>query len=87
MNNASWGVIGFGQQRQGFQLGTALEGTRYAEIARAFGCHGEEVREADEIGPALERALASRVPAVIEVHVRFEPHPSLPRFVAIGRDA
>jgi thiamine pyrophosphate-dependent acetolactate synthase large subunit-like protein len=87
MNNASWGVIGFGQQRQGFQLGTALEGTRYAEIARAFGCHGEEVREADEIGPALERALASRVPAVIEVHVRFEPHPSLPRFAAIGRDA
>jgi acetolactate synthase-1/2/3 large subunit len=87
MNNASWGVIAFGQQRQGFELGTALEGTRYAEIARAFGCHGEEVRGADEIGPALERALASRLPAVIDVHVRFEPHPSLARFAGIGRDA
>jgi thiamine pyrophosphate-dependent acetolactate synthase large subunit-like protein len=86
MNNASWGVIGFGQRRQGFELETALEGTRYAEIARAFGCHGEEVREADEIGPALERALATPLPAVIDVRVRFEPHPSLARFAGIGRD-
>jgi acetolactate synthase-1/2/3 large subunit len=87
MNNSSWGVIGFGQRRQGFELETALEGTRYAEIARAFGCHGEEVRESDEIEPALERALASRLPAVIDVRVRFEPHPSLARFAGIGRDA
>ena len=85
MNNAAWGVIGFGQRRQGFELGTALEGTRYAEIARAFGCHGEEVVTADGIGHALERALASGSPAVLDVRVRFEPHPSLPRFAGIGR--
>jgi thiamine pyrophosphate-dependent acetolactate synthase large subunit-like protein len=87
MDNASWGVIEFGQRRQGFELGTALEGTRYAEIARAFGCHGEDVRGSDEIRPALERALASGLPALIDVHVRFEPHSSLARFAGLGRDA
>ncbi len=85
MDNAAWGVIGFGQRRQGFELGTELAGTRYAEIARAFGCHGEEVAAAEEIGPALERAFASGLPAVIDVRVRFEPHPSLPRFAQVGK--
>jgi len=85
MDNAAWGVIGFGQRRQGFELGTDLSGTDYAAIARAFGCHGETVSAADEIAPALARALASELPAVLTVEVRFEPHPSLPRFAQLGK--
>ena len=84
-DNAAWGVIRFGQARAGFELDTALEGADYAAVARAFGCHGETVTDAAEIRPALDRALASGLPAVVDVQTRFVPHPSLPRFAAMGR--
>ena len=84
-DNAAWGVIRFGQARAGFELDTSLEGTDYAAIARAFGCHGERVTELDEVRPALDRALASGLPAVVDIRTRFVPHPSLPRFAAMGR--
>ncbi len=43
-NNAAWGIIRAGQQAQfGFEMGTSLDGSDYAEIARGFGCHGEAV--------------------------------------------
>jgi len=76
-NNASWGIIKNGQERHGFELGSSLEGTDYAAIAQAFGCFGERVTQETEIVPALERALASNLPAVIDVNVYFDPHPSL----------
>ncbi len=41
--------------------------TRYDEVARAFGCHGEYVEDPDQIRPALERAFASGKPAVVNV--------------------
>ncbi|WP_445151268.1 thiamine pyrophosphate-binding protein [Baekduia sp. Peel2402] len=83
-NNSAWGVIRLGQKRGGFELGTELEGTDHVAIARAFGCHAERVTTAAEIGPALERALASGLPAVIDVPTRLVPHPGLPRFGAAG---
>jgi acetolactate synthase-1/2/3 large subunit len=84
-NNEQWGVIRVGQERAGFELGTALEGADYAEIARAFGCHGERISRREEVAPALAGALSSGLPAVIDARVRFEPHPGLPRFAAAGR--
>ena len=84
-DNAAWGVIRFGQGRAGFDLDTSLAGAEYAAVARAFGCHGESVTDAAEIRPALDRALASELPAVVDVRTRFVPHPSLPRFAAMGR--
>jgi len=36
------------------------------------------------VRPALERALASELPAVVDVVTRFVPHPALPRFAAMG---
>ena len=38
-----------------------------------------------DIGPALKRALASRLPAVIDCHTRFVPHPSMPMFGRMNR--
>jgi acetolactate synthase-1/2/3 large subunit len=84
-DNAAWGVIRLGQSRAGFELGTGLEGTDYAAIARAFGCHGERVERREDVAPALDRALESGLPAVVDVRVRFEPHPGMRRFVAAGR--
>jgi acetolactate synthase-1/2/3 large subunit len=86
-DNQSWGVIGHAQRRSGFALGTALEGTDYAAIARGFGAHGERIDHVEEVAPALARALAAGGPAVIDARVRFEPHPGMPRFGAIGREA
>jgi len=40
-----------------------------AALARAFGCHAERIEKPDEVQPALERAFASRRPAVVEVMV------------------
>ena len=84
-NNAAWGVIRLGQRIQEFELGTDLGGTDYAAIARAFGCHGEQIERVEEVAPALRRALDSGLPAVIDARVGFEPHPGMKRFAAAGR--
>jgi acetolactate synthase I/II/III large subunit len=41
--------------------------TRYDELVATLGCHGELVREPAELRPALERALAADVPALVNV--------------------
>ncbi|MEH0578032.1 thiamine pyrophosphate-binding protein [Streptomyces sp. B21-108] len=84
-NNEAWGVIRASQRHAGFELGTRLEGTDYAAIARGFGCHGERVETWDELAPAIDRALATELPAVLDVRVRFEPHPMFPAFGAALR--
>ena len=42
---------------------------RLDKTAESFGAHGEYVDRAEDIGPAVERALASGKPAVIHVEV------------------
>ncbi len=86
-DNQAWGVIAHSQRRLGFELGTELSGTDYAAIARGFGAHGERISTPDQVAPALERALTADRPAVIDARVRFEPHPGMPRFGAMGREA
>jgi thiamine pyrophosphate-dependent acetolactate synthase large subunit-like protein len=85
-NNAAWGIIRAGQRAAlDFEFGTALEDTDYAAIARGFGCHGETLQGVDEIAPALQRALASGLPAVIDCRTRFVPHPCMPAFGSMNR--
>ena len=38
----------------------------FAEVAKAFGAHGERITRADDIKPALQRALSAGKPAVVE---------------------
>ena len=42
---------------------------RYDLVAQAFGCHGEVVDELDQLRPALERAVESGKPALLQVTV------------------
>jgi acetolactate synthase I/II/III large subunit len=42
-------------------------GTRYDQIAEALGCHAELVQTPAELRPALDRALASGRPALVNV--------------------
>ncbi|MGE0350605.1 thiamine pyrophosphate-binding protein [Hydrogenophaga sp.] len=85
-NNAAWGVIRMGQ-RAGldFEMGTALEDTDYAAIARGFGCHGEVVTRPGEVAAAIQRALDSGLPAVLDCRTRFVPHPAVGQFVSMNK--
>ena len=44
---------------------------RFDKIAEGFGCYGEYVNKAADIGPAIARAYANGGPAVI--HVTIDP--------------
>ncbi len=63
-------------------LGCELLPTRYDQVARAFGGHGEQVTHADELQPAVQRALASGLPACINVMIEGQPAPVVRRAVA-----
>ena len=41
----------------------------YHEVVSALGGHGELVTEAEDLGPALKRARASGLPALVNVHI------------------
>lgn len=85
-NNAAWGIIRQGQKMQfGFELGTSLEETDYAAVARGFGCFGEVVTRAQDVGPAIERAIASGLPAVLDCRTKFLPHPAGAMFGSMNR--
>jgi acetolactate synthase-1/2/3 large subunit len=68
---------GWGMERSSqmfAQIGGMVEtelyaGTRYDQVAEAFGCHGELVETEAALQPALERATASGKPALIQVMV------------------
>lgn len=81
-NNASWGVIRAAQAKGGFEIGTDLEGTDYAAIARAFGCHGERLERLEDLDAVMQRALAADTSVVIDAQVAWAPHPM---FATFGR--
>jgi len=72
LNNQAWGMCIHGQQimyGQNYNVITKLGATCYADIAGAFGCHSQRVRTYDEIAPAMDRALRSGKPALIEIMI------------------
>jgi acetolactate synthase I/II/III large subunit len=50
-------------------IGCELNPTRYDQVATALGGHGELVTSVTDLAPAIERALASGKPAVINVMI------------------
>jgi len=79
-NNALWGIISVAQRRAGFSMGTDLSGTDYAAVAAGFGCVGIRVENLDDLASAFGEARSSHLPVVLDVRVRFEPHPMLADF-------
>jgi thiamine pyrophosphate-dependent acetolactate synthase large subunit-like protein len=71
-----WGLE-VGVYKRTFGQGSAETGThwskdvRFDKIAEGFGCYGERVENAEDIGPAIARAFASGKPGVI--HVPIDP--------------
>jgi len=78
-NDARWNaeyqiqLRDYGANRVG---GCELLSTRYDNVAIAFGGHGEYVTRPNEIAPAVERALASGLPAIVNVALEGQPAPS-----------
>ncbi|HEX6082516.1 MAG TPA: thiamine pyrophosphate-binding protein [Methylomirabilota bacterium] len=50
-------------------IGCELAPSRYDRMAAALGAHGEHVAAPADLGPALDRALASGLPAVLNVPI------------------
>ena len=53
-----------------------LDATRYDLAAAGFGCHGEQVTEAAELAPALQRAGDSELPVCLVCEIDGQPAPS-----------
>jgi acetolactate synthase-1/2/3 large subunit len=69
VNNNMYGTIRAHQEKHfpGRVVATNLSNPDYAAMARLFGCHGETVRSNADFVPALQRALDSGKPALIEI--------------------
>ena len=67
--------------------GCELLPARYDQAVAALGGHGEHVGRAAELVPALERALASRRPACVNVMIERAPAPTVARGAAVGAGA
>ncbi len=68
-NNGIWGLEKHPMQFfYGYDVAADLrQATRYDEVAKALGGAGETVSRPGDLGPALDRALASGVPYLVNV--------------------
>ena len=69
VNNNMFGTIRMHQERRfpGRVIGTELVNPDFCALARAYGAHAERVQQTGEFLPALGRALAEPLPALIEI--------------------
>lgn len=73
-NNGQYGTIRMHQERSypGRVSGTQMFNPDYADMARAYGGHGETVTRTEDFAAAFERAVASGLPALIELRLDAE---------------
>ena len=71
VDNGMYGTIRMHQERHypGRVYGTDLRNPDFAALARAYGAQGETVTRTEDFLPALDRALAARVPSLIALTV------------------
>ena len=79
MNNNAYGVIaGLEKAHFGTTFGTVFRKgvPDYAAVAKAYGAEGASIQSAKEFKPALERAVKSGKPFVIDVQMANVPTPT-----------
>ncbi len=83
-NNGIWGLEKHPMRAvYGYDVACDLQpGTRYDLVAQALGADGETVTDPAGIGPALDRAFASKVPYVVNVIT--DPDDQYPRSSNLG---
>ncbi|MBR0555057.1 thiamine pyrophosphate-binding protein [Ciceribacter sp. L1K23] len=69
INNGIYGTIRMHQEREypGRVSATGLTNPDFADLARAYGGHGETVGKTEEFADAFQRARASGKPSIIEI--------------------
>jgi acetolactate synthase-1/2/3 large subunit len=79
VNNGMYGTIRMHQERRypGRVFATDLRNPDFAAYAQAFGAHGARVERSEDVGPALDEALACGRPALVELRV--DPQAITPR--------
>lgn len=78
-NDAAWAAERHRQVRiygEDRVIASDLLPTRYDEVVRALGGHGELVERPDQIRPALQRAMNCGKPACVNVMIRSVPSPA-----------
>jgi len=66
-NNGAWQIeVHDQQENHGKVVGTTLQVSDYASMARAFGLHAERVEREEDLNGAIERAMAN-MPALLDV--------------------
>jgi acetolactate synthase-1/2/3 large subunit len=78
IDNGMYGTIRMHQEKHypGRISATQLKNPDFSAYARAFGGHGERVEKTEEFGPAIDRAVASGLPAII--HCLIDPEAITP---------
>jgi acetolactate synthase I/II/III large subunit len=72
-NNSSMNQIRYGQEQKygkdRGRVGNTLGDVKYDEFAKMLGGYGEEVRDPQDIAPAMQRARESGLPSLINVWI------------------
>ena len=78
LHDAMRGMIKRGvKQEKGEAVACDLPPTRYDKIVEGMGGHGEFVEDPEDIGPAIQRAIDSGLPACVNVLTDPEVGPGL----------
>lgn len=88
-NDARWNAeyqIQLRDYGAGRVVGCDLSPARYDVAARGLGCHGEHVERMVDLATAIERAMASGLPACINVRLNGQPAPVIRESGAEGLD-
>ncbi len=74
VNNGIYGTIRAHQERQypGRVAGTDMISPDFAQLAQAYGFHGERVERTEDFAAAFARALASETGAILDLNVSAE---------------
>jgi acetolactate synthase-1/2/3 large subunit len=76
-NDSAWGMYKPIEEQvfQNPRMGTRLGAVNFAQVGQGFGCYGERVTRLEDLPAAFARARSAGKPAVLDVPVRFVPHP------------
>ena len=75
-NDATWSIDkNFQLAYFGRAVSTDLRPLRYDKVVEAIGGHGEHVEESKDLAPAINRALDSNIPSLVDVSIRSAQSP------------
>ena len=82
-NDAAWGIDrNFQMAYFGRAVATDLRFVRYDKMVEALGGHGEYVQEAQQLAPAIQRALASNKASLVNATIRSARSPLADAMIA-----